>query len=175
MNTRILLPLLIIICLSFSCKKEKSNNQGTVEFDVDGLHHSFIPEVASIGNDDPLYPYHKYFQIISPQTEYFYLRIIITDDSNLTSNYFRPITYPSPNCGCDFRVLYSDTFRCQYDPQGDTAAFLSLEVTSSTETPSVINGTFEAKYSYGQWDTSCYHEKRITNGKITSVILARIP
>lgn len=140
MRHQILIPLLIISCIAFSCRKEKSN-QSTVEFDVDGVHHSFIPQYASVANDPP----NSGWLEIANNPRYYYMRLIILDDSMLVRRTVRPIKYPSTDCGCIFALVYSDTFSCQYGTWSNPLDTLSLEITSVENC--VLNGTFEAKYS----------------------------
>lgn len=168
MTNKILLIFIITTCIISSCKKEK-NNQGTVEFDVDGVHHSFIPESAYIedlGNG-------KRFGIGSPhQGNYYYMQMYVTDDSVLNSGALRPITYTGYH---GFRLLYDDTFNCHYDTGDDTANVEAFEVISCDEQTKVINATFHGTFQFGLYDTSCYHPKQIANGKITNVIYRWYP
>lgn len=165
MNNRILLIFIITVCVLSSCKKEK-NNQGTVEFDVDGVHHSFTPEHASIEKD--AFPHGKRFGISSPhQGNYYYMQMYISDDSMLSSSLLRPITYTGYY---GFRLLYDDSSNCHYDTGDDTANIYSFDVVSCTGYPTVLNATFHATFQWGFGDTSCFHPKQITNGKITNVV-----
>jgi hypothetical protein len=168
MNIRILLSLLMVCCLIFSCKKEE-NKQGTVEFDLDGLHYSFIPAYVGL---QPVSP-RKLLLIESPnQGQPFFLRIAVSDegDSMLNSLCMRPITFPSTDCRCGAQIMYSDTLSCVYDTRYDTANVASVEIISCSGNPPVLNATFNATIQSGRWDTSCLHQKLITNGRITNVI-----
>jgi hypothetical protein len=168
MNNSIVFVLLITTCLIFSCKKEK-NNQGTVEFDVDGVHHSFIPEHAAI----EITSHGKRLGLDSPhQGNNYYTQMYVTDDSASNSSLLRPITYTGYT---GFRLLYDDCFNCHYDTGGDTANVESFEVISCSGYPSVINATFHGTFQFGEYDTSCLHPKQITNGKITNVIYSWYP
>jgi hypothetical protein len=167
--SRILISV-FLICCAISCKKDRK--QGTVEFDLEGTHYSFVPEsieLIDLGNWQKL-------SISLPQQGQFHIvRIVIADykDSMPGPNLLRPIPHYSGDSDTirrtGFQFGYDDISGCQYDVDYDTANAASLDVISCSGQPPVLNATFQAVIQFGIGNSTCHQPKHFTNGKITNV------
>src|ERR1043165_3035463 len=172
MSNSVLIVLFISLCFVFSCKKETKSNQGTIEFDIDSVHYSFEPERATIqysnnvdANVVGFSKWHGEFSMV----------ITIYDSSNLDSNHLRPIAYPGSECDCYPYIMYRDAYGCEYESVGDTTNIVKLQVVSCEGDPPILNATFKARFADGRGDTTCWHPKEISNGRIINVVYTPIP
>jgi hypothetical protein len=171
------LLVLVLLLTASACKKENPQNvntQNVIEFDLDGVHHSFTPSEALLERDTFSSGIVKtLFLSRVVDTSTFYLIAISEDISSTTTpdcilTGIYPSVHSDPGCSdslnnncrefnfkfSENNVLLSNSFYVA-----------DLDLTSCNSSPKEISGTFSGTLSTR--DSSLV--KQLTNGKIIEV------